>query len=210
MTRTLGRNEEHRGWHSLTAEAEAVEVADEDTLSEVVALPEVAPVAAMRASRSTAVVQVMLVPAEFTNGSAAQLCNTTLDTGTELATRGTHMSPLPHDVRTNWPLTHWANSSFTQASSPVVQDEFALSVLNWSLKRKHAVRGYSWHNKRRTRRTIGHARNVKELTFEQWRLHHSGVGSLNGHRSSEDERRRPEQEKGKQRQQSTSLSSVAS
>ena len=36
-------------------------------------LPEVAPVAAMRASRSAAVVQVMLVPAEFTNGSAAQL-----------------------------------------------------------------------------------------------------------------------------------------
>ena len=36
-----------------------------------------APVAAMRASRSAAVVQVMLVPAELTRGSAAQLsCET--------------------------------------------------------------------------------------------------------------------------------------
>lgn len=44
----------------------------EDTLPEL-PLEEVAPVAAIRASRSAAVVQVILVPAEFTRGRAAQL-----------------------------------------------------------------------------------------------------------------------------------------
>ena len=58
----------------LTAAELAVEVDDTEADEEPeLELPEVAPVAAMRASRSAAVVQVMLVPAEFTNGSAAQL-----------------------------------------------------------------------------------------------------------------------------------------
>ena len=42
-------------------------------LEEPEAAPVVAPVAAIRASRSAAVVQVTLVPAELTRGSAAQL-----------------------------------------------------------------------------------------------------------------------------------------
>lgn len=56
----------------------------------------------------------MLVPAELTRGNAA------------------HVNPAPQDVRTYAPLTHWANSPLTQAS-PLVQEEPAVSVLNWLL-----------------------------------------------------------------------------
>lgn len=52
----------------------AVDEAAAAALEPELELPLVAPVAAMRASRSAAVVQVMLVPAELTNGRAAQLC----------------------------------------------------------------------------------------------------------------------------------------
>lgn len=63
--------------------------------------PPVAPVAAMRASASAVVVQVIEVPAELTKGRAAQV-------------RGA----APQEVVTNLPPTHCANWVPTQAFSP--------------------------------------------------------------------------------------------
>ena len=40
------------------------------------------------------------------------------------------MRPPEHWVRTNFPLTHWANSWFTHAFSPDVQDESV--VRDWN------------------------------------------------------------------------------
>ena len=42
----------------------------------------------------------------------------------------THMRPPEHWVRTSVPLTHWANSWFTHAFAPDVQDESVVSVRN--------------------------------------------------------------------------------
>ena len=60
-------------------------------------IPPVAPVAAIRASASAVVVQVMLVPAELTKGNAAQIV------------------PPAHWVVSNFPPTHCANAPLTQA-----------------------------------------------------------------------------------------------
>jgi len=78
---------------------------------------EVAPVAAMRVSKSDCVVHVVRVP-EFppSKGIAAQ------------------MVPAAHDWRTNFPPTHCANFPVTHASSPAVQEALVLKVLYWLLR----------------------------------------------------------------------------
>lgn len=103
-----------------TAEAEAkvdiqgdADVALEGEADDVAFEADVAPVAAMRELTCACVAHVMLVPSELTSGSAAQT------------------SPVPQEVNTNAPLTHWANSPLTQAFSPAVQDEFTVRDLNW-------------------------------------------------------------------------------
>lgn len=65
--------------------------------------PPWAPVLEMRVIASCWVVHVMEVPGEFTRGKAAQIKD-------EL-----------HLVRTNFPLTHWANSPETQEFCPSAQ-----------------------------------------------------------------------------------------
>ena len=88
-----------------------MDCAEEDDEMPESELPEVAPVAAMRASRSAAVVQVMLVPAELTSGRAAQLFKGS-DAGPirmQLPSLPAYINPPPHEVRTNLPLTHCAN-----------------------------------------------------------------------------------------------------
>jgi len=62
--------------------------------------PPVAPVAAIRASASESVVQVIDVPGELTRGSAAQV------------------SVAPQDSSTNEPDTHCANEPCTHAFLP--------------------------------------------------------------------------------------------
>ena len=63
--------------HTVAAAADVLVAVDFAELAFAVdalfCAPAFAPVAAMRASRSAAVVQVMLVPAELTRGRAAQL-----------------------------------------------------------------------------------------------------------------------------------------
>jgi len=54
----------------------------------------------------------MLVPGELTKGRAAQ------------------MVPPEQAVKTNWPLTHWANWDSTQAFWPDVQGELAFNEAN--------------------------------------------------------------------------------
>ena len=108
---------------TLTAAALDVELAaaEEDAALPVAALLDasVAPVAAMRASRSAAVVQVMLVPAELTRGKAAQLHNERETLSDTCERMGTYIKPPPHCWRTNLPFTHCANLLSMHASSPV-------------------------------------------------------------------------------------------
>ena len=51
---------------------------------------------------------------------------------------GAHIRPEPQDWVTNLPITHSANWSFTQASSPARQGELAVKVLNLSLDERPA------------------------------------------------------------------------
>ena len=100
--------------HTVEAAADVLVAVDFTELAFAVdalfCAPAFAPVAAMRASRSAAVVQVMLVPAEFTRGRAAQLKQRAAKRqlkapeGRNLSC--THMRPPPHCWRTNLPLTH--------------------------------------------------------------------------------------------------------
>lgn len=97
---------------ALTGGAATVEVAvggaEDGGAGALLAAPFVcAPVAAMRVSRSAAVVQVTLVPGELTRGSAAQL----VERSRQCPRNGifhvnTHIRPPAHGCRTNLPFTH--------------------------------------------------------------------------------------------------------
>lgn len=93
---------------------EVVPAGVEGTLPEPVS-PPVAPVAAILASASDSVSQVMLVPAEFTNGNA------------------THWSPDEQEDNANLPPEHCANCPLTQADVPSVQADDAVNVSNSAL-----------------------------------------------------------------------------
>ena len=101
---------------------------------EDVEFDELAPVAAIRCSRSAWVVQARLVPSELTRGRAAQLWQ---DQFQSFARRqwSTYIKPEPHDWSTYLPSTHCAKESCTQASVPDSQDELAVRVANCALHR---------------------------------------------------------------------------
>jgi len=88
---------------------------DVEELLPVPASPPVAPVAAILASASASVSQVMLVPAELTSGSAK------------------HCSPEEQEDRANFPPEHCANCPSTQAELPSVHDVEVVSVANCAL-----------------------------------------------------------------------------
>jgi hypothetical protein len=96
----------------------------------------VAPVAAIRASRSCAVVQVTLVPGLLTSGKAAQLVTFAVSVGVagSFVEKKTYTRPELHGGKTeNLPFTHCAKAPLTQASSPAEQDESGVSVANLAL-----------------------------------------------------------------------------
>ena len=96
-----------------------------------------APVAAIRASRSAAVVHAILVPGESTNGRAAQLqrAHHGLAPRTEqLYVVFAYIKPVLQGNVTNLPLAHCAKSVPTHAFVPEVQGELGVNVANWALK----------------------------------------------------------------------------
>lgn len=70
---------------------------------------ELAPVAAIRCSRSACVVQAILIPAELTRGSTAQLEHSQF--GISKEEQSTYIRPVPQDWSTYLPPTHCAKES---------------------------------------------------------------------------------------------------
>lgn len=121
----------------------------------------VAPVAAMRASRWSAVVQVTEVPGLSTSGRAA------------------HTSSVPQGLSANLPWSHLAKEPCTHALSPSLHGESGVRVVNFWFKAMASspfCLRKSWRRPRRMDLAVASAAQVRERRAENFMLNNEGTG----------------------------------